>query len=115
MGNLVRVNVILNCASCTGEHTTFSIIDDRPIVIPNLPAGNYTVYVIAVDINNDIIRTVEVIVKSEEVTTHMSPTSGPTTNLLSTATLPTTTMSTPATTNMQITTVVPTTGNVPTR
>ena len=114
LGNLVRVIVILNCTSCTGKHTTYTLTGDSPIVIPYLPAGNYIVDVIAVDISNDINRTVKVIVMSEEVTTHMSPTSGPTTNLLSTATLPTTTMTTSATTNMSITTVVPTTGNVPT-
>ena len=79
-GNLVRVSVILNCTSCTGEHTTSTITDDSPIVILNLPAGNYTVDVFAVDISIVNIETVEVIVMSEDVTTDMSPTTGPTTD-----------------------------------
>ena len=59
LGNLSRVNVTLSSSS--EYHTT---VNDSPIVIPNLPAGNYTVYVTAVDVN---IRTVEVIMVSDDV------------------------------------------------
>ena len=78
LGNVVRVNVIFNCISCTGSQKQ-AITDDSPIIIPYLPAGTYTVDVIAVDISNDIIRAVELIVMSEYSTIGMSPTSGPTT------------------------------------
>ena len=49
------------------------------------------------DISNDIIRTVEVIVMSEDATTNMSPTSGPNTNVpTATIAMPTTAMPTTA-------------------
>ena len=92
LGILVRVNVLLNCTSCTDSQLQ-TITDDSPIVISEFPAGNYIVDVIAVDFSNDIIRTVEVIVMSEDVTTDMSPTSGPTTTA-TTHNLPTTTTTT---------------------
>ena len=112
LGKLIRVGVILNCTSCPGEHT-FSITDDSPIEVPNLPAGNYTVDIIAMDINNDIIRTVKVIVMSKEVTTDMSPTSGPTTNILTTTTLPATTVSTSAVSIIEVLTTNKATTNKP--
>ena len=112
LGKLVRVGVILNCTSCTGKHT-FSVTDDNPIVIPNLPAGNYTVDIIAVDINNDIIRTVKVIVISEEVTTDMSTTSGPTTNVPTTTYLPATTVSTSSVSTIEVLTTNKATTNKP--
>ena len=113
MGNLVRVNITVNCISCTGEHTTHSITDDSPVVIPKLPAGNYTVDVIAVDINNDTVRTVKVIVMSEDVTTDMSPTSGPTTNVMTTTNLPATTVSTSAVSTIEVLTTNKATTNEP--
>ena len=88
LGILVRVNVILNCISCIGSHAVYTITDDSPIVVRFLPAGNHTVNVTAVDISNDIIKTVEVIVMSEDVTIDMSPTSGPA-NTATTHDLPT--------------------------
>ena len=116
MGKLIRIAVIYNCTSCTGRFTSFTATDDSPLVILDFPAGNYIVDVIAVDISNDIIRTVEVIVMSEDVTTDMSPTSVPVTNVLTTD-VPTAT-SVP-TTNMSLTSgpsthIVLTTTNVPT-
>ena len=135
LGNVVRVNVIFNCISCTGSQKQ-AITDDSPIIIPYLPAGTYTVDVIAVDISNDIIRAVELIVMSEYSTIGMSPTSGPTTsaNLPTTTNIPTTmytdtpttttlltsdvliingaTTNVPTTTSISSTTDSPTTGNV---
>ena len=81
LGNLVRVNVILNCTSCTGSDELYTILGDSPVVIPHLPAGNYSVDVIDVDISNVIIRTVGVIMVSDNVTTDTPPTHGPTTNI----------------------------------
>ena len=66
LGNLARVNVTLICTSCTSSSEYHTTVNDSPIVIPNLPAGNYTVNVTAVDVN---IRTVEVIMVSDDVTT----------------------------------------------
>ena len=103
LGKLVRVNVILNCTSCTDSKLQ-TVTDNSPIVISEFPAGNYTVNVTAVDISNDIIRTVEVIVMSEDVTIDISPTSGSTTNR--------TTTNVPTTTSTSSTTDSPTTGNV---
>ena len=109
LGSLVKVNVILSCTSCTDSQLQ-TVTDDSPIVISEFPAGNYTVNVTAVDISNDIIRTVEVIVMSEDVTTDMSPTSGPTTS----ANFPTTIyIDTPATTDL-LTSDVSTTNGVTT-
>ena len=113
MGNLIRVSVIVNCISCTDEHTIYSITDDSPIVIPKLPAGNYIVDVIAVDISNDTIRTVEVIIMSEDITTDMSPTSGPTTHVITTTNLPATTVSTSAVSTNEILTTNKATANEP--
>ena len=64
LGNLTRVNVTLKCTSCTSSSEYHTTVNDRPIVISNLPAGNYTVDVTAVDVN---IRTVEVIMVSDDV------------------------------------------------
>ena len=66
LGNLARVNITLICTSCTSNSEYHTTVDDSPIVIPNLPAGNYTVDVTAMDAN---IRTVEVIMVSDDVTT----------------------------------------------
>ena len=84
-GNLTRVNAIINCTSCTGKFTTYSIVDDSPFVISNLPAGNYTVDVSAVNISIVDIETVEVIVMSENI---KPPTSGPTNNVPTTESVP---------------------------
>ena len=74
-GDLARVNVILTCINCTGSSTRYSILGDSPVVIPDLPAGNYTADIIAVDIYNNIIRNVEVIVMSENAATDTVSTS----------------------------------------
>ena len=115
MGNLVRVSVVLNCTSC--NDSVPSVILDGPYVISNLPTGNYTVDVIAVDFSLDVIRTVDVIVVSEDVSTdiNMSPTSVPTTNVQTTSLPTTSTMPSTAnlpTSTMPTTTDVSTTGNV---
>ena len=103
LGSLVRVDVIFSCTSCTDSQLQI-ITHDSPIVIPKLPAGNYTVNVTAVGIGNDIIKTVEVIEMSEDVTIDMSPTSGPTTTA-SIDDLPTTGSTTTTTTTTTATTV----------
>ena len=95
LGNLLRVSVIFNCTSCT-DIKLQTITDNSPIVISGFPAGNYTVHVAVLDISNDIIRTVEVIVMSEDVTTDTSPTSVPTT-IATTHDLPTNTTTTTTT------------------
>ena len=64
LGNLTRVNVTLKCTSCTSSSEYHTTVNNRSIVISNLPAGNYTVNVTAVDVN---IRTVEVIMVSDDV------------------------------------------------
>ena len=64
LGNLTRLNVNLVCTSCTSGFEYYTRVNDSPIVIPNLPAGNYTVDVTAVGVN---IRTVEVIMVSDDV------------------------------------------------
>ena len=66
--NLPRVNITINCTSCTSP---YSVITDGSIVIPNLPAGNYTVDVIVVDSVYSNITTAEMIVHvvSNDVTT----------------------------------------------
>ena len=84
LGNLVRVTVILNCTSCIGSDESYTILGDSPVVIPNLPAGNYSVDVIAVDISNVIIRTMKVIIMSDNVTTDTPPTHWPKTNIQAT-------------------------------
>ena len=70
-GNLTRVIVIYNCTSCTGRHTTYSTIKDSPVVTPDLPAGNYTVEIIAMDTDIDYadFRTVKMVTVSEYVIT----------------------------------------------
>ena len=89
LGNFTRVNVTLKCTSCTSSSEYHTTVNDRPIVISNLPAGNYTVDVTAVDVN---IRTVEVIIVSDEVTATITNvlntiiTTDTTTNTLSTIT-----------------------------
>ena len=109
LGNLARVNVTLKCTSCTSSSEYHTTVNDRPIVISNLPAGNYTVDVTAVDVN---IRTVEVIMVSDDVT-------ATTTNTLSTITTATTTntlstIATATTTNTLSTITTDTTTNTPT-
>ena len=66
LGNLTRVNVTLKCTGCTSSSEYHTTVNDSPIVISNLPGGNYTVNVTAVDVN---IRTVEVIMVFDDVTT----------------------------------------------
>ena len=103
LGNLVRVNVTFSCTSCTDSQLQ-TITDDNPIDYSGFPAGNYTVNVTAIDFSNDVIRTVEVIIMSEDVTIDISPTSGSTTNRATT--------NVPTTTSTSSTTDSPTTGNV---
>jgi len=69
LGKLARINVTLKCTSCTSSFKSHAVIGNStsPIVIPNLPAGNYTVDIIAVDINNANITTTEVITVSDIV------------------------------------------------
>ena len=93
LGNLARVNVTLICNSCTSSSEYHTTVNDSPFIIPNLPAGNYTVYVTAVGVN---FKTVEVIMVSDDVTatttnTLSTITTATTTNTLSTITTATTT------------------------
>ena len=81
LGNLARVNVSLNCTTCNGSEP-FTLSDVSPIVIPNLPARNYTVDVFAVDINLGIT---EMIAVSDNITTGSLPTYGPTTDATTSA------------------------------
>ena len=121
LGNLSRVNVTLNCTSCDSSSEYHTTVDDRPIVISNLPAGNYIVNVTAVDVN---IRTVEVIMVSDDViatttATLSTITTATTTNTLSTITTDTTTntlstVTTATTTNTLSTITTDTTTNTPT-
>ena len=93
LGNLARVNVTLNCTSRIGGLEYYTVVDDSPIVMPNIPAGNYTVdTTAAVDIN---FRTVEMIAVADNVTTSSLPTYGPTTD----ATITNTTTTDVTTTN----------------
>ena len=96
LGNLARVNVTLNCTSRIGGLEYYTVVDDSPIVIPSIPAGNYTVDTTAVDIN---FRTVEMIAVADNVTTSSLPTYGPTTD----ATITNTTTTDVTTTNETIT------------
>ena len=87
-GNLTRVNVILTCTSCTDGPTKYSLLDDSPVVIPDLPAGNYTAEIKAVDTDIEL-RTVKMVTVSDNVitTTTNTPTNDATdtpTNALST-------------------------------
>jgi len=69
LGKLARINVTLKCTSCTSSFKSHTIIiSGSPIVIPNLPAGNYTVDIIALDITNANVATMEVITVSGIVT-----------------------------------------------
>ena len=133
LGNLATLNVILICISCTSSSEYHTTVNDSPIVIPNLPAGNYTVDVTAVDVN---IRTVEVIMVSDDVITTTTNTlstiatatttntlssiaTATTTNTLSTITTATTTntlssIATAKTTNTLSTITTATTTNTPT-
>ena len=111
--NLARVNVTLKCTSCTNSSEYHTTVNDRPIVISNLPAGNYTVDVTAVDV--DFI-TVEVIMVSDDVTTTTTNTlssivTATTTNTLSTITTATST-NTLSTITTATTTNTPTTENI---
>ena len=70
--NLPRVNITVKCTSCTSSFKPYSIITDGPIIIANLPAGNYTVDVVVVYSVYFNISTSEMIVVSNDVTTNMS-------------------------------------------
>ena len=95
LGNLTRVNVTLKCTSCTGSSEYHTIVNDSPIVIPNLPAGNYTVHVTAVDVNfitvEKIIIVPDNIISTTTNTLSTIITTATTTNTLSTSTTATTT------------------------
>ena len=65
LGKPTRVNVTLKCTGCTNSFKSYTVMTDDPVIILNLPAGNYTVEVIAVNFN---ITTVEEIVVSGNVT-----------------------------------------------
>ena len=71
LGNLPRVNITVDCTSCSSSFK-YSVITDGPIIIPNLPSGNYTVDVVVVDSVYINITTTEMIVLSNDVTTTMS-------------------------------------------
>ena len=78
LGESAKVNVTLNCTSCTNSFKPHAVITDGPIIIPNLPAGTYTVDVIIVDSNYINITTTEMVMVSNNVTTNIS-TNEPTT------------------------------------
>ena len=71
LGNIPRVNITVDCTSCTSSFKS-SVLTDGPIIIPNLPSGNYTVDVVAVDSVYINITTTEMIVLSNDITTIMS-------------------------------------------
>ena len=72
LGNLPRVNITVKCTSCTSNFKPYSVITDGPIIIANLPAGNYTVDVVFVDSVYTDITTTEMIVVSNDVTTNIT-------------------------------------------
>ena len=71
LGNIPRVNITVDCTSCTSSFKS-SVLTDGPIIIPNLPSGNYTVDVVVVDSVYINITTTEMIVLSNDITTIMS-------------------------------------------
>ena len=71
-GNLVRINTILTCTSCTSDFRSYAVMTDGPITISYLPAGNYTVDVIAVHSIYINITTTEMIVVANNNTNNMS-------------------------------------------
>ena len=42
LGESAKVNVTLNCTSCTNSFKPHAVITDGPVIIPNLPAGTYS-------------------------------------------------------------------------
>ena len=70
--NLPRVNITVKCISCISSFKPYSVITDGPIIIANLPAGNYTVDIVVVDSVYFNITTTEMIMVSNDVTTNMS-------------------------------------------
>ena len=83
LGELVRVNITLKCTSCTSSFKSYTVITDGPVIIPNLPAGNYTVDVIVADSN---YITTEVITVPISITANIS--TEPTTSTTCTSKLP---------------------------
>ena len=84
LGNLVRINIIINCTSCTGNLRSYAVMTDGPITISYLPAGNYTIDVIVVDSNYINITTTEMIVAFNNITNNITDnvsTDEPTTEL----------------------------------
>ena len=65
---MARVNVILTCIDCTDSSTRYSILDNSPVIITELPAGNYTAEIIAVDMDI-VLRTVKMFMVSDNVIT----------------------------------------------
>ena len=110
-GKLARVNVILTCTSCTGSSTSYSILDDSPVIIPELPAGNYTAKILAVD-KDVVLRTVKVFTVSDNIVT--ATTNTPTNNATDTTTNTLTDDATDTTTNTPTDDATDTTTNTPT-
>ena len=115
-GELAKVNVILDCTSCTGSSTRYSILGDSPVVIPELSAGNYTAEIIAVNVDNDYAD-VKMFMMSDNVvtTTTNTPANGATdttTNIPTNDVTDTTTI-TPANDATDTTTNTPSTESIP--
>ena len=72
LGNFVRINIILNCTSCTGSLISYTVITDGPITISYLPAGNYTIDVIVIDSNYINITTTEMIMVFNDITNNIT-------------------------------------------
>ena len=82
-GEMARVNVILTCIDCTDSSTRYSILDDSPVIIPELPAGNYTAEIMTVDMDI-VLRAVKMVAISDNVVT--ATTNTPTNDVTDTTT-----------------------------
>ena len=80
LGELAKVNITFKCTSCTNSFKSYSVITVGLVIIPNLPAGNYTVDVIVANSGYINITTTEVIVVPGNVTANIytEPTSSTT-------------------------------------
>ena len=71
LGELAKVNITFKCTSCTNSFKSYTVIAVGFVIIPNLPAGNYTVDVIVANSGYINITTTEVIVVPGNVTANI--------------------------------------------
>ena len=71
LGELAKVNITFKCTSCASSFKSYTVIAVGFVIIPNLPAGNYTVDVIVANIDYINITATEVIIVPGNVTANI--------------------------------------------